>query len=371
LTANVDKLEDYKEARITEERHLKMLSTEIEGIRESLVQAHKQQKAQENDKKVGLSDCCNAMASDFSYRTESYFRNTIDMLLESKHKPEGIKQILVTIKDIHHRTMLQLQSDLDRIDEEKQVITSSLLDYTEEIYKHMDTIDGNSTIKIEDKPYKMLTIEQPGWQAELNLLKLKDFMERVINVCKSYLDLGKSLDDILEKEITTANLYDDIVGINNVDIRLRKIETSKVVPISWNEVAQNSGGEGFVSAFIVLVCLLSYMRRDENTLISTKEEGKVLIMDNPFAQTNAEHLLKPLTDIAKKYNTQLICFTGLGGDSIYNRFDNIYVMNLLDSKLHQGIQVMESEHKKGEDRTQLTSTRFLMKNERYEQISLF
>ena len=75
------------------------------------------------------------------------------------------------------------------------------------------------------------------------------------------------------------------------------------------------------------------MRREETDIFSRKEGGKVIIMDNPFAQTSSAHLLKPLMDIAKKSNTQLICFTGLGGDSIYNRFDNIYVLNLIPSKL--------------------------------------
>ena len=36
------------------------------------------------------------------------------------------------------------------------------------------------------------------------------------------------------------------------------------------------------------------------TVFADKNEGKVLIMDNPFAQTNASHLLIPLMDMAKK-----------------------------------------------------------------------
>lgn len=99
---------------------------------------------------------------------------------------------------------------------------------------------------------------------------------------------------------------------------------------------------------MILTCLLSYMRRDENDLFTTGEEGKVLIMDNPFAQTNAEHLLKPLMEMAKKTNTQLICLSGLGGDSIYNRFDNIYVLKLMDSSIRSSAWRMEASHIKGE-----------------------
>ena len=46
--------------------------------------------------------------------------------------------------------------------------------------------------------------------------------------------------------------------------------------------------------------LLYYMRRDDTDIFADKNEGKVLIMDNPFAQTNASHLLIPLMDMAKK-----------------------------------------------------------------------
>ena len=90
------------------------------------------------------------------------------------------------------------------------------------------------------------------------------------------------------------------------------------------------------------------MRRDDTDIFADKNEGKVLIMDNPFAQTNASHLLIPLMDMAKKSNTQLICLTGLGGESIYNRFDNIYVLNLIAASLRGGTQYLKAEHKKRE-----------------------
>lgn len=112
------------------------------------------------------------------------------------------------------------------------------------------------------------------------------------------------------------------------------------------------------------------MRKDETDIFNRKEGGKVIIMDNPFAQTSSEHLLKPLMDIAKKSNTQLICLTGLGGDSIYNRFDNIYVLNLIPSKLKSGMKYIKSDHIKGEEEKEsetIVSSRFKIE----DQIRLF
>ena len=111
-----------------------------------------------------------------------------------------------------------------------------------------------------------------------------------------------------------------------------------------------------MSAFVILSALLSYMRRDETDLFADRNEGKVLLMDNPFAQTNASHLLKPLMDMAKKTNTQLICLSGLGGESIYNRFDNIYVLNLIAANLRSGMQYLRSEHTRGAEGEMMISS---------------
>lgn len=104
-----------------------------------------------------------------------------------------------------------------------------------------------------------------------------------------------------------------------------------------------------MSAFVILSSLLYYMRKDESDLFADRNEGKVLVMDNPFAQTNAAHLLKPLMDMADKTNTQLICLSGLGGESIYSRFQNIYVLNLVAASLRGGMQYLKAEHARGEE----------------------
>ncbi len=148
-----------------------------------------------------------------------------------------------------------------------------------------------------------------------------------------------------------------------------KIEAERQYQIKWAEVSKNSGGEGFLSAFVVLSSLLSFMRRDETDIFRESEEGKVLLMDNPFAQTYSSHLLDPLIDIANKSNTQLISFTGLGGESIYSSFDNIYVLNLIPSKLIKGMHFLKSHKAKGEEIEIMTSTQ--IKTEEMEQLDLF
>ena len=52
--------------------------------------------------------------------------------------------------------------------------------------------------------------------------------------------------------------------------------------------------------------------------------------------------------ILEKNNTQLICLSGLGGDSIYSRFENIYSLSLVPSSFKKGCEYLKSQHIKGE-----------------------
>ena len=70
-----------------------------------------------------------------------------------------------------------------------------------------------------------------------------------------------------------------------------------------------SGGEKFV-AYFSAGCLDFSRGRSRNTLIK-KEDSKGAIMDNPFGPITSGHLLKPMFDIARKYNTQLICLSDI------------------------------------------------------------
>ncbi len=86
------------------------------------------------------------------------------------------------------------------------------------------------------------------------------------------------------------------------------------------------------------------------------DEGKVLVMDNPFGLVSSEHLLEPLFRIAESYDTQMICFTHINTSAITSQFDLIYSMRAVrepgSNKEHldvsvtkdtkQGIETVES-----------------------------
>ena len=282
---------------------------------------------------------------------DDFYRKPLENMLSMTDEAGGVLRQLNTTLQSYENLMEKLEVDISLVEKEKNKIVEILGDYLKEVHQNLGKIDHNSTITIREKPVKMLRIGLPDWEENENLyqIRLNDMIDEITLKGIEIFERNENAQEYFGTKITTKNLYDTVVGIGNVQIRLYKIEEHREYSITWAEVARNSGGEGFLSAFVILSSLLYYMRRDDTDLFADKNEGKVLLMDNPFAQTNASHLLKPLMDMAKKTNTQLICLTGLGGESIYNRFDNIYVLNLIAASLRNGMQYLKGDHLRGNE----------------------
>lgn len=280
---------------------------------------------------------------------EEFYRKPIEAMLElSEDAAQVLSQLQTTVQS-YERLMEKLSVDISLVEKEKAKIIELLEDYLKEVHENLGRIDHNSTITIRERSVKMLKLQLPDWEENAGMyqLRLNDYIDELTGKGIAIFERNENAQEYFGSCLTTKKLYDRVVGIGNVQIRLYKVEEQREYPITWAEVAKNSGGEGFLSAFIILTSLLYYMRRDESDIFADRNEGKVLLMDNPFAQTNAAHLLKPLMDMARKTNTQLICLSGLGGESIYNRFDNIYVLNLIAASLRGGMQYLKANHTRG------------------------
>lgn len=302
---------------------------------------------------------------------DSLFKESIAGLLSFVNNPEKFIAQLNIILQSYNTIIEKLKEDIELINKERNNIIDNIMEYISIVHKNISQLDNNSSIDINGKRVKMLNIIQPDFEEneEVYKIRVKGFVEILRNQCIDLLEKNENISELIDNRVNIIKLYDEVVVISSINIKLYKIEENKQKQISWDDVSKNSGGEGFLSAFVILSSLLSYMRKEEKDIFTRKEESKVLIMDNPFAQTNAAHLLKPLIDIAKRSNTQLICLTGLGGDSIYSRFDNIYVLNLVNSKLKNGLRLLKSNHIVGdEEKEVLVSTYTKIED---EQIKLF
>lgn len=352
---NLTALSEYNNFSADEEIHFeqdfkKMSEKELRDFKGMLIRDYNDiircvQKCRET-----LAQTLNKIVRQEAFQDASYKTPLENMLKVCDDAAKVLRQLNITLES-YDSLMKQLEVDISLVETEKKNVTELLEDYVQNIHKNLEKIGRNSTIKIREKSIKMLKVILPVWEdnEKLYSLRLSDLVDEITEEGIRLFENNENAQEYIGRKVTSKNLYDTVVGTGNVQIQLYKIEEQREQQISWNQVAKNSGGEGFLSAFVILSSLLDYMRKDDSDIFVDKNEGKVLLMDNPFAQTNAEHLLKPLMNLADKTNTQLICLTGLGGESIYNRFDNIYVLNLIEAHLRNGIQYLRPEHKKGEE----------------------
>ena len=352
---NLTALSEYNNFSADEEIHFeqdfkKMSEKELRDFKGMLIRDYNDiircvQKCRET-----LAQTLNKIVRQEAFQDASYKTPLENMLKVCDNAAKVLRQLNITLES-YDSLMKQLEVDISLVETEKKNVTELLEDYVQNIHKNLEKIGRNSTIKIREKSIKMLKVILPVWEdnEKLYSLRLSDLVDEITEEGIRLFENNENAQEYIGRKVTSKNLYDTVVGTGNVQIQLYKIEEQREQQISWNQVAKNSGGEGFLSAFVILSSLLDYMRKDDSDIFMDKNEGKVLLMDNPFAQTNAEHLLKPLMNLADKTNTQLICLTGLGGESIYNRFDNIYVLNLIEAHLRNGIQYLRPEHKKGEE----------------------
>lgn len=367
---NLTTLNEFNDLMVIEKVDINIEFNELDSSIGRLRRDFNNIKVEEVNREKELNNLVVDIEIKDEFKGETLFKEPIEILKTLTGKPREFKEQLNLVINSYKLIIEKLLADIELIEKEEGKILESLLEYVEDVHKNIERIDENSSINLGSKRLKMLNIKVPHWDENKELYKarLKEYVELIRDQSMKALEKNEDIEDIISNNINISKLYDEVVGIASVDIKLYKIEEDRQRQITWDEVSKNSGGEGFLSAFVILSSLLSYMGKDESDIFSRKESGKVLIMDNPFAQTSSAHLLKPLIDIAQKSNTQLICLTGLGGDAIYNRFDNIYVLNLISSKLKSGIKYLKSEHTKGEEEEEvIVASRFKIE----EQTKLF
>ncbi len=351
-----------------EEDFSEMTDNALDEFQKLLIRDLKRFGEERQKKRNALTDRLNDLIMLRNFR-EDFYRKPLEAMLRTVDAPaEVLRHIDITLRS-YEDLMKKIEVDLSVIEEERLSIRNEFADYLRDVHAELSGIDSNSTIPVRDRTIKMLSVNLPDWQEneEIYRIRIRDYVEKLVKSCMDLKRRNETTEEFIGSHVNIRELYDAVVGIGNVQIRLYKIERQREYPISWAEVSKNSGGEGFLSSFVILSSLLHYIRKDDNDLFADRREGKVLLMDNPFGITYSEHLLKPMMELAKKNHTQLICLTGLGGDSIYGRFDNIYVLNLVTGGLKSGVQYLRPDHIRGSEPEEVVPSHL----EVSEQLTLF
>jgi hypothetical protein len=209
------------------------------------------------------------------------------------------------------------------------------------IYHEIPKISENSSVEIDGVRRRILDIQYEQIGDELAAKEkmsgyIGDSLDTLTKLIKDKEDDSRIRRE-LEKFISTKALLNVVSSLENCVIKAYKVDLNeknrRMMP--WEDIiVQNSGGEKFVAYFSLLVALISYSRGRSRDIMLKKEETKVLIMDNPSGPITSGHLLKPMFDIAQKYNTQLICLSDIKQGSVISCFNLIYMVKIRQNMMH-------------------------------------
>lgn len=235
----------------------------------------------------------------------------------------------------------------------KDLIRHCFLDAMK-VYYEIDKIGENSSIDFNGTKRKMLEIKYNKIEdEEVVKLKMESYVEDLLRELKTKVkELEENrLIEYVERAFSFKELLNVASSLESFVVKAYKIDINennrRMVP--WEAVNKdNSGGERFVAYFSILAALISYTRKKDVSIdvFSKKELGKVLIMDNPFGPITSRHLLEPMFEIADKYNMQLICFSDIKQNAIYDNFKLIYMIKV--SRALSGKEFLETNKIKSE-----------------------
>jgi chromosome segregation ATPase len=220
--------------------------------------------------------------------------------------------------------LIKIKTDLEVLESEEKYIIERYLDVARQYTEEINKIDKNSYINIKGKKLKMMKIKNIKYD-ETSPVKLSSYIKRQLeNIINNMSLLENDLVKAVNREFNIENLLISYCALDNVRIYFLKIEDNIQLSSDrpWEEVTtNNSGGEKFVSYFVIFSTLINYERGNH---LNKEAVSMCLIMDNPFAAISSKHLLIPLFEYAKKTNIQLICFTDHNKADIIDRFDVIH-----------------------------------------------
>ncbi len=231
------------------------------------------------------------------------------------------------------------EADLKLLKDNRAALTQTLLDYISHLHANLKAIDQDTTIQVGRVQRKMLNIELKEWDdiEPVAKAKLEEYLDGLIQAIDQNPDKKSAL---IDQRIQPAALYDALVGISGIPIRLYKIEENNQIKIAWNEAGKLSGAEGFLCAFVVISAVLNFQRKDAVSKVYGKKSWHLLLLDNPFAYVQSGHIIQALMNLCQSTATQLVAFSNVGNAEVINAFKNIYTLRLIpnyDDKNHLGV----------------------------------
>ena len=225
------------------------------------------------------------------------------------------------------------------------------------MYTDLRMIANSSKAHIYDgKPQtQMVKLDLPDEteiSEEASRVSVKNEIEQGANELRELIKRGEE-EKVLQKRakviVGSERLLHRYIRKDSISVKVFKIDYNSVNSShkKWEDtLTQSSGAEKFVAFFSVVLTLMNYTR-SASGLIS-RNARSVLILDNPFGSITSAHLLRPMFDIAKHFNVQLICLSDINKSEVINCFDCVVklmikpqVLSNFEIVTHEGNEKIE------------------------------
>ena len=227
------------------------------------------------------------------------------------------------------KSISRLETDLDDFKQSEETLIIQASQQAKFIINELTDLVNASKIKVsEDNTKQMLRINLPENSEEATRSYISDEIRKAKEEIASI--IAENQDEITirkraNKTVSNANLLRCYLNIRNLRLEAYKIDNTLKNSgyREWEATrTQNSGGEKFLAYFAVILSIINYNRKKAG-MITQKNQGSVLILDNPFGPISSANLLDPMFDMAKRLRVQLICFSNITKADITSRFDKV------------------------------------------------
>ncbi|MCR5539846.1 MAG: hypothetical protein K6F71_03275 [Ruminococcus sp.] len=239
---------------------------------------------------------------------------------------ESIGAMIASIEKINSK----IETDLREIENDFNDIVDQCFIQGKRMYTDLRMIAASSKAHIfEGKPQtQMVKLDLPEEKEiseEASRVSIQKEIEQGANELKELLKIGADDKQVLKRAkiiVGSERLLHKYIRKESISVKVYKIDLNSVNSSykKWEDtLTQSSGAEKFVVFFSVVLTLMNYTRSSSGLV--SKNAKSVLILDNPFGKITSAHLLRPMFDIAKHFNVQLICLSDINKSDVISCFD--------------------------------------------------
>lgn len=239
---------------------------------------------------------------------------------------ESIEAMIDSIEKINSK----IDTDLREIENNFTDIVEQCFIQGKRMYTDLRTITSSSKAHIyEGKPQiQMVKMDLPDEKEiseEASRVSISNEIEQGANELRDMIKNGHEDKLILKRArsiVGSEHLLHKYIRKESISVKVYKIDLNSTNSSykKWEDaLTQSSGAEKFVVFFSVVLTLMNYTRSSAELI--NRNTKSVLILDNPFGKITSAHLLKPMFDIAKHFNVQMICLSDINKSDVISCFE--------------------------------------------------